>query len=87
MGRAGIVEVVESGVSIFWFTTGAILAFAIDGSPPGINLHVAGIILMVVGGVGITASVVDRLGLGTEVLERVRGRLKKQNDEDSETSD
>ncbi|MGI8684045.1 MAG: DUF6458 family protein [Acidimicrobiales bacterium] len=44
------------GVSIFLIAVGAILAFALEYSAEGINLDTVGIILMIVGGIGLLAS-------------------------------
>jgi hypothetical protein len=42
---------VKIGASLFVIALGAILAFAVDWSPSGIDLETVGIILMIVGGV------------------------------------
>jgi hypothetical protein len=42
---------VKIGASLFVFAVGAILTFAVDWSPKGIDLGTVGIILMIVGGV------------------------------------
>ena len=39
------------GASLFVFAVGAILTFAVDWSPKGIDLATVGIILMIVGGI------------------------------------
>jgi hypothetical protein len=44
------------GMSIFLIAVGAILDFAVDIQTRGIDLHAVGIILMVVGGIGLIAS-------------------------------
>jgi hypothetical protein len=44
------------GVSVFLIAVGAILAFAIDVSTEGVNLDTVGVILMIVGGIGLLAS-------------------------------
>lgn len=44
------------GVSIFLLAVGAILAFAVDATTDGINLDTIGVILMVVGALGLLAS-------------------------------
>lgn len=44
------------GVSIFLIAVGAILAFAVDVTAEGVNLDTVGVILMVVGGIGLLAS-------------------------------
>ena len=44
------------GVSIFLLAVGAILAFAVDISAEGVNLDTVGVILMIVGGIGLLAS-------------------------------
>ena len=53
-------------VSIFLIAIGAILAFAVERSPNGLNVHAVGWILMIVGFVGLLLSLVwwDRLGWG-----------------------
>lgn len=44
------------GVSVFLLAVGAILAFAVEVDADGVNLNTVGVILMVVGGIGILAS-------------------------------
>ena len=44
------------GVSIFLLAVGAILAFAIEVSTDGIDLNTVGVILMIVGAIGLLAS-------------------------------
>lgn len=44
------------GVSIFLIAAGAILSFAVEASAEGININTVGIILMIVGAVGLLAS-------------------------------
>lgn len=44
------------GVSIFLIAVGAILSFAVEASAEGININTVGIILMIVGAVGLLAS-------------------------------
>jgi hypothetical protein len=39
------------GASLFVFAVGAILTFAVDWSPSGIDLDTVGVILMIVGGI------------------------------------
>jgi len=46
------------GVSIFLMAVGAILAFAVDVSTEGINLDTVGVILIILGLVGLLASLV-----------------------------
>jgi membrane-bound ClpP family serine protease len=46
------------GVSIFLIAAGAILRFALETSVEGIDLGVAGVILMVVGAIGLLATLV-----------------------------
>ena len=46
------------GVSIFLMTVGAILSFAVDVSTDGINLDTVGVILIILGLVGMLASLV-----------------------------
>jgi hypothetical protein len=42
---------VKIGASLFTIAVGAILAFAVDWSPSGIDIATVGVILMIVGGV------------------------------------
>lgn len=44
------------GVSIFLIAVGAILSFAVEANAEGININTVGIILMIVGAVGLLAS-------------------------------
>lgn len=44
------------GVSIFLLATGAILAFAVEFEMSGISIDTVGIILMIVGAIGLLAS-------------------------------
>jgi len=44
------------GVSIFLIAVGAILAFAVDAQTDGANLDTIGVILMVVGVIGLLAT-------------------------------
>jgi hypothetical protein len=44
------------GISIFLIAVGAILAFAVDVVADGVNLDAVGIILMIVGAIGLLAS-------------------------------
>jgi hypothetical protein len=46
------------GVSIFLLAVGAILAFAVDVTAEGINLDTVGVILIILGLVGLLASLV-----------------------------
>lgn len=46
------------GVSIFLIAVGAILAFAVDFAAEGINLDTVGVILMILGLVGLLASMI-----------------------------
>ena len=46
------------GVSIFLMAVGAILAFAVDVSTEGINLDTVGVIFIILGLVGLLASLV-----------------------------
>ena len=46
------------GVSVFLMAVGAILAFAVDAELGGVDLDTIGIILMVVGVIGLIASMV-----------------------------
>ncbi|MGH9153644.1 MAG: DUF6458 family protein [Acidimicrobiales bacterium] len=44
------------GVSVFLIAVGAILAFAVDVTTEGVNLDTVGVILMIVGSIGLLAS-------------------------------
>ena len=44
------------GVSIFLIAVGAILAFAVDVTTNGLDLDTVGVILMIVGAIGLVAS-------------------------------
>ncbi len=44
------------GVSVFLIAVGAILAFAVEVSTEGVNLDTVGVILMIVGAIGLLAS-------------------------------
>jgi Domain of unknown function (DUF6458) len=46
------------GTSLFLIAVGAILTFAVNVSVQGLDLDAVGVILMVVGGIGIIASLV-----------------------------
>ncbi len=46
------------GVSVFLIALGAILAFAVNASVSGLELDTIGVILMVVGAIGLVASLV-----------------------------
>ena len=46
------------GASIFLIALGAVLAFAVDVSVSGVDLDTIGVILMVVGAIGLVASLV-----------------------------
>ena len=47
-----------SGASLFLVALGAILAWAVRVTAPGVDLHMVGIILMVVGAIGVVSSLV-----------------------------
>ena len=44
------------GVSVFLIAVGAILAFALEVNAEGVNLDTVGVILMIVGAIGLLAS-------------------------------
>ena len=46
------------GVSVFLIAVGAILAFAVNVSVSGLDLSTIGVILMIVGAIGLIASMV-----------------------------
>lgn len=45
------------GTSLFLITVGAILTFAVTVDAEGFNINTVGIILMIVGGIGLLASI------------------------------
>ncbi|HUG64905.1 MAG TPA: DUF6458 family protein [Gaiellaceae bacterium] len=45
-------------LSIFLIAVGAVLAWAVDYEVSGLNLQVAGVILLVVGAIGLIASLI-----------------------------
>jgi hypothetical protein len=45
------------GTSLFLIAAGAILKYAVTTNVEGINLHTAGLVLMIVGGVGLVLGV------------------------------
>ena len=47
-----------SGVSLFLVAAGAILAWAVRVTVPGVDMHMIGIILIVVGAIGALSSLV-----------------------------
>ena len=59
------------GVSIFLMAVGAVLAFAVNVEADGFNINTVGIILMIVGALGLLASMVifGNRGDRTEVVE------------------
>lgn len=69
----------ETGAGIFLILLGAILAFAVEFSPPGIDLKVVGVILLVVGGLNLVIAVLDRIGLITAMLHRMGVSLEDRN--------
>jgi hypothetical protein len=44
------------GVSVFLIAVGAVLAFAVDATVSGLDLDAVGVILMIVGAIGLLAS-------------------------------
>jgi hypothetical protein len=46
------------GTSLFLLAVGAILTFAVEVDVEGFNLDAVGVILMIVGGIGLIASIV-----------------------------
>jgi hypothetical protein len=46
------------GASLFLIAVGAILKFAVTWSPAGIDLRIAGVVLMAVGGLGLLLGLV-----------------------------
>lgn len=66
------------GVSIFLIALGAILAFAVEAEVAGIDIHVVGFILIVVGLLGLIMTAFiwgprnRRAAAGTDVVEERR---------------
>lgn len=63
------------GVSIFLIAVGAILSFAVEANTEGVNLNTVGIILMIVGAIGLLASMLifgDRGDRGERTVIRDR---------------
>jgi Zn-dependent protease with chaperone function len=63
------------GVSIFLIAVGAILAFAVEASLSGLDLETVGVILMIVGAIGLVASLIfwssfSPYGRRREVVDR-----------------
>ncbi|MDQ1443907.1 MAG: hypothetical protein QOI20_371 [Acidimicrobiaceae bacterium] len=46
------------GISIFLIAVGAILKFAVDVTTDGVSLNTVGVILMIVGAIGLLASLI-----------------------------
>jgi hypothetical protein len=72
------------GVSIFFIAVGAILRFAVDVTTNGLDIHMVGDILMIVGVIGALFSLIfwsswggwgDRSG-GDVIIERDRPRTR-----------
>ena len=67
-----------TGVSLFLIALGAVLAFAVTATVAGISIQTAGIILMIVGGIGLVVSLFQqaawsdrrRAPVAGEVVER-----------------
>ena len=64
------------GASVFLLAIGAILAFAVDYTASGIDIHVVGFILMVSGAIGLLLTMLvfgrrDTVGGGVVTEERV----------------
>ena len=61
------------GVSVFLLAVGAILAFAVDLTVSGLDLATVGVILMIVGAIGLVASMLifgrDSVGRRTVVTD------------------
>jgi len=59
-------------LSVLLIAAGAVLTFAVERQADGINLDAVGIILMVVGGIGLIASVMRGSMLGFSATRRRR---------------
>ncbi|HWW53868.1 MAG TPA: DUF6458 family protein [Acidimicrobiales bacterium] len=52
------------GLSIFLVAVGAILTFAVSATVSGVNIATVGVVLMIVGGLGLVASMIVFGGSG-----------------------
>ncbi len=52
------------GLSLILLAAGAILTWAVTATVSGVNIHVVGVILMIVGGLGLLLSLVFMSSLG-----------------------
>jgi hypothetical protein len=52
------------GISVFFLAVGAILAFAVTATVQGIELTTIGVILMIVGAIGLLASLLFASSMG-----------------------
>lgn len=60
------------GLSLILLAAGAILTWAVSATVSGVNIHIVGVILMVVGGLGLVLSLIfaSSLGGGSSVRRR-----------------
>jgi hypothetical protein len=63
---------VRIGLSLVLLAAGAILTWAVTATVSGVNIHVVGVILMIVGAIGLVLSIffASRLGGGTSSVRR-----------------
>jgi hypothetical protein len=63
---------VRIGLSLLLIAAGAILTWGVTATVSGVNIHVVGVILMIVGGIGLVLSLylASSLGGGTTVRRR-----------------
>ncbi len=74
------------GISLVLIAAGAILRWAVTASTTGVNLHVVGLILMIIGIIGLVLSLVFWASLGKWLPGRrpavVRERVYDDRDDD-----
>ena len=75
-------------LSVLLIAAGAILTFAVEREADGVNLDTLGIILMIVGAVGLLASVVrgSMLGFASTRTRRVRRTVAPLSNSDRVTN-
>lgn len=71
----------QLGTSLFLIAVGAILAYAVDATVSGLEIHTIGIILMVVGAVGLVLSLfMTTLWTGRRGVVRERAVVRDRRD-------
>jgi hypothetical protein len=72
------------GVSIVAIVVGAILRYAVFGSPSWISLQLTGLVLLIVGGIGLGASVAVAIAASLTDRDQARGQGYQQGRADAE---